>query len=133
MFAERSSGVNQSEALKRENESLKTEVKRLQDQVRSLHSATESVTAAPAERLVSEERGGSFPSSQLAPYATSGLGPSTTDRRTAQPTLLYMSAEYELWSRHATVYPPLFSFKQPQVVAEALLGSKSSHVDRRAW
>jgi cell division septum initiation protein DivIVA len=120
-------GAITNHALSRENEALRAEIKKLEDEVQSLQSANEDVLAASREDSVYNEPHNIRIALPAQPRQL-GPGRSEVDPWISRQPSIYISPEHELWSRNAAAYPPLFSFEQPQTVAEALLGPASASV-----
>lgn len=119
------------DALARENDMLKTVVQKLQDRIQSLESTNEAVMVASASTLLYDEYETPVSADRWVSHGhRSGIVDS--GQQIGRQPNINMSPEYELWSRYATAYPPLFPFAQPQLVADTLLGQGSDTMDRLA-
>lgn len=108
---------------------LKTVVQKLQERVQSLESTNEAVTVASASTLLYDEYEAPVNADRWVSHGhRSGIVDS--GQQIGHQPNISMSPEYELWSRYATAYPPLFPFAQPQLVADTLLGQSSNTMDR---
>lgn len=130
VFAVERTHAARNAALNHENRLLKTEIKGLKAQVSKLQSTASAEPAASSRDLALRYQREAGVDEELLQeleesYLVSGLF-------TAPLSRPYLGLNFELWSRCATIYPPLVPFKQPQAVADALLGPKSRVLDFRA-
>lgn len=116
--------------LNHENKLLKTEIKRLEDQVSDLQSTASAVLATSSGEAVHKEQREASPREELPrKLEETRLVAGLPAASLSNP---YLSPNFELWSQYAMIYPPLIPFKQPQAVADALLGPSSKILDSRA-